>query len=378
MRSKLAAILLVVLAFPALAQTRTAPEPGRTYRVGFAQIVDHPALNATRQGFIDGLKAGGFEVGRNLVLDYQNAQGDPGTARNIIEKFLADKVDLLAPCTTPVVQAAIRITKGGKTPVVFGCITNPVQTGVLPGLDKPTGTNVTGFYTIPPVRRNFDLFVAIKPGMKTIGTIWNSGETNSEAMNKLAAAEAERRGIKWQVVTVTSSAEIRNAAEALVGKVDAIITPQDNTVASAYEALIKTAREARIPWFSLDVLAVERGAIAGMAQHQYQNGVDGGAGAARPGPGIGARGGGRGVRDARESRRSQSRRPQRAAGHRQASEQGVRSVAAELLSQVGREVDALDAGKAPALELRLHRHRVGGIERELAGVQAGDIGAREA
>ena len=274
MRSKLAAILLVVFAFPALAQTRAAPEPGRTYRVGFAQIVDHPALNATRQGFIDGLKAGGFEVGRNLVLDYQNAQGDPGTARNIIEKFLADKVDLLAPCTTPVVQAAIRITKGGKTPVVFGCITNPVQTGVLPGLDKPTGTNVTGFYTIPPVRRNFDLFVAIKPGMKTIGTIWNSGETNSEAMNKLAAAEAERRGIKWQVVTVTSSAEIRNAAEALVGKVDAIITPQDNTVASAYEALIKTAREARIPWFSLDVLAVERGAIAGMAQHQYQNGVD--------------------------------------------------------------------------------------------------------
>jgi putative ABC transport system substrate-binding protein len=133
---------------------------------------------------------------------------------------------------------------------------------------------VTGFYTIPPVKRNFDLILAIKPGIKTIGTIWNSAETNSEALNKLAKAEAEKRGIKWVVVTVTSSAEIKNAAESLVGKVDAILTPQDNTVASAYEALIKVARDAKIPWFSLDVLAVERGAISAVAQHQYQNGVD--------------------------------------------------------------------------------------------------------
>ena len=275
MVSKLAITILATLAASAaLAQPRTTPEPGRVYRIGFSQIVDHPALNATRQGFIDGLKASGFEVGKNLVFDYQNAQGDPGTARNIIEKFIADKADLIAPCTTPVVQAAIRLTKGGKTPVAFGCVTNPIQTGVLLSVEKPTGTNVTGFYTVPPVRRNFDLFLAIKPGVKSIGTIWSSAETNSEALDKLARAEAERRGIRWVPVTVTSSAEVRNAAESLVGKVDAVITPQDNTVASAYEAMIKVFREAKLAWFSLDVLAVERGAIAGMAQHQYQNGVD--------------------------------------------------------------------------------------------------------
>jgi putative ABC transport system substrate-binding protein len=266
--------LILALAFPLLALPAAAQEPGRSYRIGFAQLVDHPALNATRQGFIDSLKASGFEVGKNLVFDYQNAQGDPGTARNIIEKFLADRVDLIAPCTTPVVLAAMRLTTGTRTPVAFGCVTNPVQTGVLATTDKPTGTNVTGFYTVPPVKRNFDLFLAIKPGVKTLGTVWNSGETNSEALNKLARAEAESRGIKWLAVTVTSSAEVRNAAESLVGKVDAVITPQDNTVASAYEALIKTFRDAKLPWFSLDVQAVERGAIAAIAQHQYQNGVD--------------------------------------------------------------------------------------------------------
>jgi putative tryptophan/tyrosine transport system substrate-binding protein len=269
-----AMVRLLAVAFLMASCAVHAQTAGRTYRIGFAQIVDHPALNATRQGFIDGLKASGFEVGRNLVFDYQNAQGDPGTARNIIEKFVADKADLIAPCTTPVVQAAIRLTKGTRTPVAFGCVTNPIQTGVLASVDKPTGTNVTGFYTVPPVKRNFDIFLAIKPGVKTIGTIWNSAETNSEAMNKLARAEAESRGIRWLPVTVTSSAEIRNAAESLVGKVDALVTPQDNTVASAYEALIKTFRDAKVPWFSLDVLAVERGAVAAVAQHQYQNGVD--------------------------------------------------------------------------------------------------------
>jgi putative ABC transport system substrate-binding protein len=273
-RRTVLAVAAVLAATPALAQQKTAPEPGRTYRIGYAQIVDHPALNATRQGFIDALKAAGFEVGKNLVFDYQNAQGNPGAARNIIEKFIADKVDLLAPCTTPVVLAALRLAKDTKIPVAFGCVTNPIETGVLKSLTEPTGTNVTGFYTIPPVKRNFDIILAVKPGIKTIGTIWNSGETNSKALDALAKAEAEKRGIKWVAVTVTSSAEIKNAAESLVGKVDAIVTPQDNTVASAYEALIKTARDAKIPWFSLDVLAVERGAISAVAQHQYQNGVD--------------------------------------------------------------------------------------------------------
>ncbi len=272
-RAALAAVA-VLAAAPALSQQRTAPEPGRTYRIGYSQIVDHPALNATRQGFIDALKEAGFEVGKNLVLDYQNAQGNPGAARNIIEKFMADKVDLLAPCTTPVVLAALRLAKDSKIPVAFGCVTDPIETGILKSTTEGTGTNVTGFYTIPPVKRNIDTFLAIKPGIKTIGTIFNSGETNSVTLNKRAKAEAETHGIKWIEVTVTSSAEIKSAAESLVGKIDAFVTPQDNTVASAYEALIKVARDAKIPWFSLDVLAVERGAIAGIAQHQYQNGVD--------------------------------------------------------------------------------------------------------
>lgn len=266
----LAALALSVA--PAAAQERTAPEPGKTYRVGYAQLVDHPALNATREGVIEALKEAGFEEGKNLVFDYQNAQGNPGAARNIIDKFVADGDDVIAPCTTPLAQAAIKLTQGSSVPVAFGCVTNPVQTGILAATDKATGTNVTGFYTMPPVKRNIEMFLEIQPQMKRVGAIWNSGESNSEAMVKLAQAEIEARGMSWVPVAITSSAEVKNAAESLVGKVDAIVTPQDNTVASAYQALEKVVRDNQIPWFTFDSQAVEQGAIAAMSQDQIQAG----------------------------------------------------------------------------------------------------------
>ncbi len=92
------------------------PQPGRTYKVGFSQLVDHPALNATRQGFIDGLKADGFEIGKNLNFDYQNAQGRRRHRAQHRGEVSGRRVDLLAPCTTPVVQATIRVAKDSKTP----------------------------------------------------------------------------------------------------------------------------------------------------------------------------------------------------------------------------------------------------------------------
>lgn len=269
-------LVLAALAFamPAMAQEAKAPEPGKTYRIGYAQIVDHPALNATREGFLDGLREAGFEEGKNLQFDYQNAQGNPGAARNIIDKFIADGVDLVAPCTTPVVQAAIGLTKGSDVPVAFGCVTNPAATGILKETGKATGTNVTGFYTMPPVKRNFEMFLTIKSDVKRVGMIWNAAESNSEAMAKLTQEEVEARGMEWVPVSIASSAEVKNAADSLVGKVDVIITPQDNTVASAYQALVKVAREANIPWFSYDTQAVEAGAIAAMAQDQREAGLE--------------------------------------------------------------------------------------------------------
>ncbi len=249
------------------------PAPGKTYRIGYSQIVDHPALNAVRLGFLEGLRSAGFIQGRNLVFEYQNAQGDVGNAHNIAEKFLADRVDVLAPCTTPDAQATIRATRGTSVPVVFGCVTDPVQSGILQSLDKPTGTNVTGVYGTAPAAEMVDLIAEILPEAKTVGTIYNGGETNSITANAMAKAEATRRGLRWIEVQISSSAEVQTAVDSLVGRVDAILTPQDNTLASAYDAVAKTTRNNKIPLFSLDTTTIKRGALAAYGVDQRKLGV---------------------------------------------------------------------------------------------------------
>ena len=257
----------------ATAMAQTGPKPGKTYKVGYSQIVDHPALNEIRQGFLATLKAAGFVEGKNLVFEYQNAQGNPGNARNIAEKFVADGVDILAPCTTPNAQATVKVARGGKIPVVFGCITNPVDAGLVPSLDKPSGTNVTGQYSLPPASQIIDLIKELMPSAKTVGTIYNGGESNSVSTEKLAKAAAEKRGLKWVEVQVTSSAEVKTAADSLAGRVDAIFTPQDNTVASAYDAVLKSARASKLPLFSTDTSTVARGALASFGVDEYKQGV---------------------------------------------------------------------------------------------------------
>jgi putative tryptophan/tyrosine transport system substrate-binding protein len=268
-----AALAILCVALRAGEGRAQSPVAGKMYKVGYSQIVDHPALNATRQGFLDALKEAGFVEGKNLVFEYQNAQGNPNNLRDIAEKFIADGVDILAPCTTPAVQATVKLARGGAIPVVFGCITDPVTAGVTQSLDQPTGTNVTGMYNLQPAAAVIDLIAELLPEAKTVGTVFNGGEANSVSTDAQAKAEAAKRGLKWIEVQVTSSAEVKKAADSLAGRVDVIFTPQDNTVASAFDAVLKSARDNKLPLFSTDTSTVQRGAIASFGTDQYQAGV---------------------------------------------------------------------------------------------------------
>ena len=269
----LAAALALSLVAVAVAAHAQAPKPGKTYAIGYSQILDHPALNATRQGFLDGLKAAGYVEGQNLKFEYQNAQGNPGNARAIEQQFMADKVDLLAPCTTPIAQATAKLAKGGPIPVAYGCITDPVVAGLASSYDKPDGSNITGFYSLDPAAQTIDLIVEMLPNVKTVGTLFNGGEANSVAINAVAKAEATKKGLKWVEVQVTGSADVKTAVDSLAGRVDAVFTPGDNTVASAYDAVLKSTRDNKLPLFSTDTTTVDRGAVAAMGFDQYAKGV---------------------------------------------------------------------------------------------------------
>jgi putative ABC transport system substrate-binding protein len=237
--------------------------------IGISQIVEHPALDAARQGFIDALKDGGYVEDKNVAYDVQIAQGNMATANSIAKAFVGRNVDLIHSIATPTSQACVNATQ--KIPIVISSVTDPVGAGLVKSLEQPGG-NVTGTTDRSPVDRQMELMREIQPNIRKLGFMYNAGEDNSVSSLKQLQAEAARHGIEVVEATVSNSSGVLMAARSLVGKVDAIHIPTDNTVVSAFEAVVKVCEENKIPLYAADIDSVPRGAIAALAIDYYRLG----------------------------------------------------------------------------------------------------------
>ncbi len=262
-------ILLCCLCSIFLMANATEAAPKKMITIGITQIVEHPALDATRKGFIDALKDHGYIEGKNVKYDVQIAQGNMATANAIAKNLVGKKVDMILAIATPTAQAAVNATK--DIPILIAAITDPVGAGLVKSLEKPGG-NVTGTTDRSPVDKQLELEKKIVPNLKKLGVIYNSGEDNSIASVKAIKAEARKLGIEVVEATVTNSSGVMMAANSLVGKVDAIHVPTDNTVVSAFEAVVKVCQDNKIPLFAADIDSVPRGAIAALAIDYYRLG----------------------------------------------------------------------------------------------------------
>ncbi|TYO94953.1 ABC transporter substrate-binding protein [Desulfallas thermosapovorans] len=247
----------------------------RVYRIGVTQFVDHPALNLDQQGFLDQMKLEGYIEGENILYDIQNSQGDHNLAKTIADKFVADKVDAIFAITTPSSQAAAMATKGTDIPVVFIAVSDAVGSGLIQANDKATGTNITGVYSADPVEQQMDLIGEFIPDIKQLGFIYNAGEANSVSNINRAKEYVESKGWNVVEVSVASSNEVQAAAQSLAGRVDAVFVPQDNTVISALEALLKELQDKNVPLFTGDTESVRRGAVATVGNDEYDCGAQG-------------------------------------------------------------------------------------------------------
>ncbi|SFM43581.1 ABC transporter substrate-binding protein [Thermodesulforhabdus norvegica] len=242
---------------------------GKVITIGITQIVEHPALDATRQGFIDALRDHGYVEGENVKYDIQIAQGNMATANAIAKNLVGKKVDMILAIATPTAQAVVNATK--DIPVLIAAITDPVGAGLVKSLERPGG-NVTGTTDKSPVDRQLELEREILPGLRRLGVIYNSGEDNSRASVREIKEVASGMGIEVVEATVTNSSGVMLAASSLVGKVDAIHIPTDNTVVSALEAVVKVCEDNKIPLFAADIDSVPRGAIAALGIDYYRLG----------------------------------------------------------------------------------------------------------
>lgn len=244
------------------------------YRVAIVQYVEHPSLDATREGFLAALKDAGIVEGENLKVDYNNAQADAGNNQSIAQKVAGDKNDLIYAIATP--SAAAVAGEAKNTPVLFAAVTDPADIGIT-NLDKPGG-NVTGASDTDPVavQRIMDFIAEHLPNVKTVGIVINEGESNAVAMAENAENQLAKHNINVVRAAIANSSEVKQAAESLVGRADAIFIGLDNAVVNGVEAIIEVANEHDIPFFSSDRDSVERGAFATVGFKYYDHGYQSG------------------------------------------------------------------------------------------------------
>jgi putative ABC transport system substrate-binding protein len=230
-------------------------------KVAVTAIVEHPALDATRDGIREALADAGYKEGQNLTFTYESAQGSPATAAQIARKLVGERPDVIVPISTPSAQAVVAATK--DIPVVFTAVTDPLGAKLVVDTKRPGG-NVTGMSDLSPIGKHLDLIKEITPEVKTVGVIYNPGEANSITLIELLRTEAPARGFSLKEAAAPKSADVLQAAQSLVGAVDAIYVPTDNTVVTAFEAVARIGQQNRLPVFAGDTDSVPRGAIAAL------------------------------------------------------------------------------------------------------------------
>jgi len=234
--------------------------PGRRYRMGLAYFAPEAGAELCMKGLFDGLRALGYEEGRNLTVQRTHAQGEIANIPAILQTLDAAEVDLIVPMTTPVISGACAMVK--RKPVVLTYCFDPLAAGV-----GTTFTNhlpfITGVGSFPPVPELVDALRRTLPDASSIGTVYNASEANSTKVVGVARGLFKAKGIELAEVTVGTSADVFQAAEALVARgVKAIYIPGDNTVLQGFEAVVKVAQEARLPVFVDDPDMARRGATA--------------------------------------------------------------------------------------------------------------------
>ncbi|XMD06396.1 ABC transporter periplasmic substrate-binding protein [Brucella melitensis] len=270
MRFKFRSMLLASLAAAAIATTAQAKD----VTVAVTAIVEHPALDAARDGVKDALAEAGYKEGENLKFIYQSAQGNPATAAQIARQFVGEGPDVIVPISTPSAQAVVSATL--DIPVVFTAVSDPVGAQLVKDLKKPGG-NVTGLSDMSPVVEHIKLIKEVMPNIKKLGYLYNSGETNSVSLLAALKEAAAAEGIEIVESAATKSAEVQGAARALVGRADAMYVPTDNTIVSALESAVGVAEESKLPLFTADTDSVKRGALAALGFNYYDVGKQTGA-----------------------------------------------------------------------------------------------------
>lgn len=235
-------------------------------KIGIVQFIQHGALDDANRGFIDALKEKGYEDGKNITIDQQNAQGKIDVSAQITGQFVSDKKDLIFAVATPTAQAAYNATK--DIPIVFTAVTDPVDAEIVKGL-KSSGNNVTGTIDKVSIDEQLEMFKKVMPDCKTLGFIYTTSEANSVNQLKELKEVAPKYDLVIKEIGVANINEINQNLTAQIGSIDALYAPTDNNVAASYELVGQICVKNNKPILGAEPAVVEKGGLISKGLDYY-------------------------------------------------------------------------------------------------------------
>lgn len=227
-------LVMALLLLSTMVMGKEIKEP-KNIKIGVTQIMEHPALDSARVGFEKALKDNGYG---EVKIDYQNAQGDFGTAQMIANSFVQSKKDLIYAISTPSAQAAYNVTK--EIPILITAVTDVKAAGLI-------GENITGTSDATSIYKQLETITKILPKAKKVGIIYNTSEQNSQVQVASAKEESKKLGLEIVEVGVTNVNDMAMGLDSLLDKVDVLYTPTDNLVVSATPLVLDKANRKNVP-----------------------------------------------------------------------------------------------------------------------------------
>lgn len=261
MKKKILAMVMAAMMVMMTGCGSTSESSDGTVTIGISQFAEHGSLDNCREGFLAGLAEEGFVEGENLVVDYQNAYADMGTAGQISGGFVSDKVDLICAIATPTAQSAYNTAMDAGIPVIYTAVTDPVAAQLADENGNPVG-EVTGTSDKLPIEAQLQMMRNLLPEAKKLGIMYTTSEANSVSAISEYKELAPKYGFELIEKGITTTADIPLAADDLLSQVDCITNLTDNTVVASLPTILEKANEKNVPVFGSEIEQVKIGCLA--------------------------------------------------------------------------------------------------------------------
>ena len=239
------------------------------YQIGIVKLVTHTAADAASDGFKQALADNGFVEGENITFIEQNGQNEQSNLQSIAQSFISEEVDLICAVSTSTAQVMAAATS--DIPIVGTAITDYEEAKLVESNEAP-GYNVTGTSDRNPIEKQGELILQLVPDIKTVGLVYNSSEINSQLQAVQIRDYLATHGVAVVESTFSDINNMQQATQTLVGQVEAIYLPTDNTVASCMPQIVMITAEENLPVICGAATMVEAGGTATYGIDYYKLG----------------------------------------------------------------------------------------------------------